>query len=568
MKCEKTILLFACLFPSINTTAQLSTNELPVSYGVKLNSSNNTKSVVRTIIMPQLDMAKIEAEDKEDEEYDMPPRFGYRHKVNYDTTNSGTWTVLPNGGKIWQLNVICPDALSVNFCYDKFWIPEGGKFFIYSKDKKYSIGAFTSKNNKGDSANVRGFATGLVFGNDIILEYYQPKEVSANAIISIDYIVHGYRYIRFDEKSSNEEETCMVNVNCDEGQNWQNEKKAVARFVVEGNRYCSGSLITTTDLSEEPYYLTANHCISPFNKDAAGDSLLEYSFFCWNYETPGCANVNYNPYFYFTSGATVLANYYLSDYALLRLDEDPKDLSSYIPYYLGWDNSGNIGNPGVCIHHPNGGVKKISTVKDPPISSHNYYHTGSYQETHWKVYWKATTHGHGTTDLGSSGSPLLTAAHKVIGQLQSGSSSCYYLNGNDKYGKFDLSWTGNNNDSICRRLNCWIDSINAGVQTMEGLMIIPSGITMNTDEQLYSNIRVKSNGQLTIKSNVELMGNSRVIVESGGKLIIDGGNLSNVNLILKAGSTLEIINGGIIETQNGFEAPMGAIVYISHGKIL
>ena len=135
----------------------------------------------------------------------MPPRFGYRHKVNYDTTNSGTWTVLPNGGKIWQLNVICPDALSVNFCYDKFWIPEGGKFFIYSKDKKYSIGAFTSKNNKGDSANVRGFATGLVFGNDIILEYYQPKEVSANAIISIDYIVHGYRYIRFDEKSSNEE---------------------------------------------------------------------------------------------------------------------------------------------------------------------------------------------------------------------------------------------------------------------------------------------------------------------------------------------------------------------------
>ena len=99
-------------------------------------------------------------------------------------------------------------------------------------------------------------------------------------------------------------------------------------------------------------------------------------------------------------------------------------------------------------------------------------------------------------------------------------------------------------------------------------MIIPSGITMNTDEQLYSNIRVKSNGQLTIKSNVELMGNSRVIVESGGKLIIDGGNLSNVNLILKAGSTLEIINGGIIETQNGFEAPMGAIVYISHGKIL
>ena len=78
------------------------------------------------------------------------------------------------------------------------------------------------------------------------------------------------------------------------------------------------------------------------------------------------------------------------------------------------------------------------------------------------------------------------------------------------------------------------------------------------DQQLYSNIRITSTGQLTVLSDVELMGNSRVIVEAGVELIVDGGTLSNVELELKAGSSLQIINGGIIETRSGFEAPLGA----------
>ena len=74
-------------------------------------------------------------------------------------------------------------------------------------------------------------------------------------------------------------------------------------------------------------------------------------------------------------------------------------------------------------------------------------------------------------------------------------------------------------------------------------------------------------GQLTIQSEVELMGNSRVIVESGGQLVVDGGTLSNVDIDLKAGATLRIINGGIIETRNDFVAPVGAVVDIQHGSI-
>ena len=81
-------------------------------------------------------------------------------------------------------------------------------------------------------------------------------------------------------------------------------------------------------------------------------------------------------------------------------------------------------------------------------------------------------------------------------------------------------------------------------------------------------ILITETGQLTITGNIESSGVCPLLVEAGGKLIIDGGKLSNVNLELKPGATLRILNGGIIETQNGFTAPVGVVVDISHGKIL
>lgn len=188
--------------------------------------------------------------------------------------------------------------------------------------------------------------------------------------------------------------------------------------------------------------------------------------------------------------------------------------------------------------------------------------------THWMVTWKATSNGHGTTEGGSSGSPLLTAAHKVIGQLHGGFSNCYAINAPDWYGKFDVSWTGNGNTSIYRRLNCWLDSQNIGLQSVEGLWGISHDYTIGTNQQLYGDICINSGGRLVIQSNVEMMGNGRVIVKTGGTLLINGGKLSNVNLEMETGSFLYIISDGVIETQNGFIAPVGVSVTINNGQIL
>ena len=100
-------------------------------------------------------------------------------------TNAGNWTVLTNGDKLWTMEISSPNALSINLLYDKFWLPEGTSLFLYSKDKKQYMGGFTSINNKGDSINLKGFATGIIQGSNVILEYYQPAHISQTAIISI-----------------------------------------------------------------------------------------------------------------------------------------------------------------------------------------------------------------------------------------------------------------------------------------------------------------------------------------------------------------------------------------------
>ena len=545
--------------------AQLSTNELPISFNEDLTLVVKKRSAVPIATMPQLNMAAIEKEDREDEDFDIPPRFGYQHKVNYDTNNSGIWYELPNGDKLWQLNIVCPGALSVNLCYDKFWIPEGGKFFIYSKDKKYAIGAFTSKNNKGDRENIRGFATGLVYGDDVVLEYYQPKEVTTDAIISLNYVIHGYRYISFGDRFFGDSGDCQVNINCVEGLNWQYEKKAIALLLLI-NRVCTGSLLTTTKLSGEPFFLTANHCIAGL-ADAVDNPYLDFISLAWNYESPGCVNPNIAPTSFTTSGAIVVANSAATDFALMRLSEDPKNISGYTPYYLGWDHSGAPGNPGVCIHHPLMDVKKISTVAFQPTSSEDYIWDGPPIQTHWEVTWAVTENGHGTTEDGSSGSPLLNATHKVIGQLQAGRYDCTNLNSSSIYGKFNLSWTGIADSTIHRRLSCWLDSLGTGQQAIEGLLVLNEPQIISADKDLYSNIRITNSGQLTIQGNVMMMGNSSIFVKSGGKLIIDGGTLSNASLILEPGASLQIINGGMLETRTGFEAPIGALVEIEDGRI-
>ena len=59
-------------------------------------------------------------------------------------------------------------------------------------------------------------------------------------ILSVSSLVHNYRFFDKDRwfKKSNggfdSSGSCQVNINCEEGWRWQNEKNAVALFSIDG----------------------------------------------------------------------------------------------------------------------------------------------------------------------------------------------------------------------------------------------------------------------------------------------------------------------------------------------
>ena len=468
--------LILIFYVSIYYTAynQISTNEKPISFGNTLGKA--LEQNIPNKVMPSLDMVRINREDKEDDSNGVPPRFGYPHSVNYNLNNSGQWVNLPDGSRLWRLSISCPNALSINLLYDKFWLPDGAKFFVYSYDKKRILGAFTSANNKGTKDKVQGFATGLVYGDKIVLEYYEPKNVRNQGIISIAYVVQGYRYINIydGQKSLGASGNCQVNVNCSEGQNWQNEKNAIALILVNGTRWCTGSLINTTANDNRPLFLTANHCLG--GADAISNPSLDYWSFYWNYEAPGCSNPTEEPTIYSTVGANVVANNSMSDFALISLQEDPQNNSNIKLYYLGWDRSGDSGNGGVGIHHPKGDIKKIATYLISP-----QYSYCANSDLYWDAKFNQTANGYSVMQPGSSGSPLINSNRKIIGQLYGPYNKylCppYQCENPSKqmvaYGKFSVSWTGNGATDNRRKLQPWLDPRNTGAIVLDGKGTVP-----------------------------------------------------------------------------------------------
>ena len=447
---------------------QISTNELPVSIQRELGTITKGKTT-GTIDLPVPDIKKLLQEDSLNQEKNPNGilRTAVSIPVVIDIDEDGIWTTLADGGRLWQMEIHAEKALALDFVFSKFWLPKEGKFFLFNPSTKETIGAITSQYLLGDKNKPHRFSTGVLKGDKIILEYYQPEGEQELPIIKVEKAY--YTYIPVPNFLSTSTCSYEVNVNCSEGDNWQLDKNAVALVYCKYGTYgawCSGSLLNNTQNNLLPLFLTANHCMG--TKDALSDNDLSDWVFYWGYELENCSSTTQPDYSSKTTvGATLNANNSYSDFALLQLIQDPINIPGYIPYYLGWDVSGSSGTGGVCIHHPNHDVKKISTYSSTPqtISYNSSY-------VYWGVQWVQTVNGHGITEEGSSGAPLINNGHKVIGQLTgtTGSLSCSNLTGGmSGYGKLSVSWTGNGNYDYRRRLNCWLNPNGTNIQSINGL---------------------------------------------------------------------------------------------------
>ena len=245
-----------------------------------------------------------------------------------------------------------------------------------------------------------------------------------------------------------------MDVACQEGAGWENEINAVGVISTGGSSFCTGFMVNNTNNDKTPYFMTANHCrITSYN----AASLVVY----WNYQNSTCGG-NDAKKTDFQTGSQFLAANALSDFTLVKLNQQPDP--AWNVQYAGWDRSGANATMAVALHHPNTDEKAISFGYDETTLT-KYLGTQvlpTDEATHVRVLkWDV-----GTTEPGSSGSPLFDQNHRVIGQLHGGYAACG-SDTSDWYGRFAVSWEGGGSSST--RLSDWLDSAGTGDLTVDTL---------------------------------------------------------------------------------------------------
>ncbi|GAB4292682.1 MAG: hypothetical protein Kow0068_17900 [Marinilabiliales bacterium] len=417
------------------------------------------KSIPPKHEMPKFDVAQMLYEDSINiaNKALIPYRFAKGFDVNYDLNNSGIWDTLKNGDRIWRLTISSKGAYSLHFIMEPYNLPAGATLFIYNKDHTSVLGALTSKNNK--ETNV--LPTTLIKGDEVTFEYYEPKSVEGQGQIKITKVYHAYRNLFKGEKDSQfgASGSCNVDINCPEGANWQDEKRAVCRIIMGGG-LCSGALVNNTAMDGTPYFLTANHC--------TGEPYANWVFnFKWEVATCGSTT---DPYpitsnIPSVSGCQLRATSTNLDFCLVEMSSMP-DQTQHEPYWAGWDNSGTPPTTSTGIHHPSGDVKKICIDNDAATLDS---YTGYDPNTHWHIAeWDV-----GVTEGGSSGSPLFNENHHIIGDLTGGQAACGYVF-NDYYASFHHSW--DDYTPTDQQLKYWLDPLNTGQTTLDGFDFYNNGV--------------------------------------------------------------------------------------------
>jgi hypothetical protein len=230
-------------------------------------------------------------------------------------------------------------------------------------------------------------------------------------------------------------------------------------------------MVNNSAQDSTPYFMTAYHCgISSSN----ASSLVAY----WNYETSVCGGTPDGSLSDWQSGAYFRAGYSSSDFTLVELDSDPDP--AWGVTFAGWDRSGNNATTAIAIHHPSVDEKRIS-FEYASTTTTSYLGTSVPGDgTHERVIdWDV-----GTTEGGSSGSPLFNQNHRVIGQLHGGYAACTN-NSSDWYGKFSVSWSGGGSSSS--RLRDWLDPGNTGATYVDTLVSGGCENNADCDDGLFCN---------------------------------------------------------------------------------
>jgi hypothetical protein len=341
------------------------------------------------------------------------------------------------GGELLGIRIRAPTALGMRLGLQVEHVPDQVQIAFFAPGRSEPVAPPVTGQEirhlidlnqaSGDTSDeVRTYWSPIVIGEEAIIWVYVPSSINPN---EVRFSLPRISYIFADPLSEKALSDCSPDATCYAG--WADESGAVARMVFTDGRAtysCSGSLIADQDSSTSiPFFLTASHCIST---QAAASSLQTF----WFYQSQVCDGGAVDPrYSIRTGGAQILYANATTDTSLLRLNDEPPAGVSY----LGWTTvAPELGAALAGIHHPDGGLKKISFGEFDGFFSLGGF-TNIANGSHIGVTWTV-----GITADGSSGSPVLNSDGQVIGQLHGGRSSCTDPAAMDYYSRFDLAYYG------------------------------------------------------------------------------------------------------------------------------
>ena len=408
------------------TAVSVNPPTIPVPVGVREKAGFSV-----SILLPEPD---LQAVAKEDAAARTPGEKGIQRigifrdlpaplEADGKRTTMDGWAALSDGSWLWSAVIQSPGAVGLRIEFLDLDLPGPGTLLVY---------------NAAAPGEVYGPITGTdvqwsptCFGDTVAVECHIPAGVDpSTAHFRIGRIAHVYVDLWSREWSRATAGSCNLDLAC--YPDWAETARGVGglgTIGLTGVVWCTGSLIVDLDpCTQVPYLLTANHCIGT---DQKANTVEVY----WLYQKPVCsgtmppaASVPRT-----TGGADRVAyqggdgNSGLgNDFCLLRLRNAPPPGLTV----LGWTTEDPPLSTGVsCIHHPRGDYKRISF-------GHLSNTANSYPEYFHEVSWDQ-----GTTEPGSSGSPLMRSLdHVILGQLWGGDASCSTPTLPDFYGRFQLTY--------------------------------------------------------------------------------------------------------------------------------
>lgn len=391
--------------------------------------------------------------------------------------------VLPSGDKVYQYQITSENALGLRIQFQNLQLDPQARIWLYNQDKTDVVGSYSRRDVLSDGS----LLTSYIHSNTGIIEILEPRN-SHISNFHITTVHHFFRGLK-STQGFGSSQSCMLNVACSEGDNYSVEQLATCKIVITGIKdgsaftgFCSGTLLNNTRLDGSPIVLTANHC-SEFSS-LADLQNWQYQFY---YQSTTCSAPLLEPSKLTMLGSTALAysgtdnGQSSSDFLLVLLNQrfsQPYDVT-----FLGWDRSTGVPSSGVCIHHPDGDIKKISTYSTPATIA-SYSTNFPLANNHLRVRWAATANGHSVTQGGSSGSGLLNQNKLLVGTLTGGASDCSAQNEPDYYGRFAMHWSsfGSNSD---QRVDVHLDPIGTGATSLGSIKLSQASLQdLSTKKEL------------------------------------------------------------------------------------